>query len=189
MQKETLTPQESLDLISSMIKQAKGNVKYNSFYFLLWGWAIVFVNLVIYLLLTFTDLSNGKANLAWLSLLPVVLIYFIRGYTQTKKSPIVTHLEAVVGWLWITYFATILIIMGIINFQINSLILIITALPTFVTGKALKFKPLVVGGVLFWCFGITSFFIPFNVQYLVSSVAYGIGYLVPGYLLKRVNEG
>ena len=45
-----LTARESLDLIAAMIRQAKGNVQRNNFYFLLWGWVVVLANLGMYTL-------------------------------------------------------------------------------------------------------------------------------------------
>ncbi len=191
MKNETLTPQESLDLISSMIRQAKGNIKDNSFYLVLWGWAVAIVNFIIYLLLAFTDISNSKANLAWLILIPVMLVHIIHGYKETKSARIITPIGTIIDWLWITYSITIFGIISFgqfINFQISPVILIITALPTLVTGKSLKFMPLIIGGILFWLFGIVAFLVPYKVQYLISTVAYIVGYLVPSYLLKSIKE-
>ncbi|MFN8691848.1 MAG: hypothetical protein ACK5XL_17800, partial [Cyclobacteriaceae bacterium] len=47
---DKLSPQQSLELIQSMINQAKGNVRDNSFYYLLWGWVLVATHLGSYAL-------------------------------------------------------------------------------------------------------------------------------------------
>jgi hypothetical protein len=39
-QPETLSPEESLQVIRTMIEKAKTTVADNSFYFLLWGWLV-----------------------------------------------------------------------------------------------------------------------------------------------------
>ena len=55
---EKFTPEQSLDVITSMINQAKGNMQRSSFYFLLWGWTTVIANLGVYILIKFTSVAN-----------------------------------------------------------------------------------------------------------------------------------
>lgn len=55
---EPLSAQQSLALIESMIKQAKGKVSDNSFYFLVWGWVIALCNFAMYYIMKFTPYPN-----------------------------------------------------------------------------------------------------------------------------------
>jgi hypothetical protein len=90
-------------------------------------------------------------------------------------------------WLWLTFGITIFTLVAFgskINFQLNPVTLTITAVPTFLSGIMIRFRPLVWGGVSFWIFGIISFLVPRETQPLVGAVAILCGYLVPGYLLK-----
>jgi hypothetical protein len=75
-----------------------------------------------------------------------------------------------------------------INFQLNPLILLLVSIPTFVSGIILKFKPLIVGGILFWFFGLINFFVPLEYQNLIGALAMICGYLIPGYLLKGESK-
>ncbi len=45
-----LSARESLDIIAAMIREAKGNIQRNNFYFLFWGWLVVIANLGMYTL-------------------------------------------------------------------------------------------------------------------------------------------
>jgi hypothetical protein len=45
-----------------------------------------------------------------------------------------------------------------------------------------------IGGILFWVFGIISFLVPNEMQSLAGAVAILCGYLVPGYILKNKHE-
>jgi len=47
---------------------------------------------------------------------------------------------------------------------------------------------MILGAVVFWIAGIVCFLITYDWQLLVGAVAVALGYLVPGYLLKR-DEG
>ena len=72
--------------------------------------------------------------------------------------------------------------------QIGSII-VLTGLPTFVTGQLMRFRPLILGGVLFWVLGAVSYFAPMSMTVWLYIAAIFFGYLVPGYLLKRQEDG
>src|SRR5215469_16103976 len=50
----SLSPRESLDLITGIINKTKENFKANSFYFLLWGWLISIASFSFFLLHQYT---------------------------------------------------------------------------------------------------------------------------------------
>lgn len=182
---ENLTPQQSLELITSMINQAKGNIQRSSFYFLLWGWTIVIANLGVYLLLNFT--SAGNPFLMFGLTIPAAVISIVHG-ARNKASVVHTHLERVHNWLWFGFGVTgfILVVFGKqTNWQINPLVITMCAVPTFISGILLRFRPLMFGGLAFWLFGIASFLAPLDIQFLLGALAVAVGYLVPGYLLKK----
>jgi hypothetical protein len=78
-----------------MIQEAKGNMRRNGFYFLLWGWVIVVANLGMYVLQKF-DVPYPYAM--WLITIPAWIISFVRGYREGKAQRIVTHLDTVTMW-------------------------------------------------------------------------------------------
>ena len=186
---EHLTPQQSLDTITSMIKQAQGKMRKNSFYFLLWGWTVTLANFGMYGLMKFTDYEHPY--IVWIITIPAWIATMIYGSRQGRDAVVSTHLDRINMWLWICYGLTILpvvLFMNKINYNLNAIILIITAAPTFITGIMLRFKPLRFGGINFWIFGIICFLVDQQTQYLVGGVAILLGYLVPGYLLKTQYE-
>lgn len=181
---ENLSAEESLHIITSMINQAKGNVQKNSFYFLFWGWVVVIANLSVFTMLM---LNLSHPYYAWFIAVPAWLYTMLRSFRAGKKATNLTHLAKTNIWLWVTFGITILIVIFFgykINYQISPLILLICATPTFVSGIILRFKPLIIGGILFWIFAILGFIVPFEYQTLIAAIAITTGYLVPGYLLK-----
>lgn len=182
---ENLTAEQSLDLIASMIRQAKGNVQKNSFYFILWGWTIAVCNLGLFIMVTFTDISNPFW--IWLLTIPAAFISMWHGRQEERESTITHHLDTINKWLWMSYAVicfTIVMFGFKINYQLSPVILCMSAIPTFMSGIILKFRPLLISGVCFWICGAISFILPMNFQFLIASVAIATGYLVPGYLLK-----
>ena len=153
------------------------------------GWTITFANLGVYFLIRFTDVANPF--LMFSITIPSAIIAAIYGAKQSKMAMAPTHLDSIYKWLWIGFGITCIVLVAFgkqTNWQINPIIITMCAMPTFLTGILLRFTPLMVGGVVFWILGIISFLIPGENQFLLAAVAVTLGYLVPGYMLKR-SEG
>lgn len=182
---ENLSAQESLDLITGMIRQAKGNVRQNAFHFLLWGWVVIIANLGMYVLM---KTGYSRPYIVWLVTIPAWIISFYVGYRQGRSQRLTTHFDFISAWLWICFGVCIFTLIAFgskINFQLNPLIIIISAIPTFMSGYIVRFRPLMFGGVALWAFGIAGFLSPHQIQPLVGAAAVFCGYLIPGYLLKN----
>jgi hypothetical protein len=72
-----------------------------------------------------------------------------------------------------------------IGWQINPVIITLCAVPTLISGALLKFKPLIFGGIAFWVFGALIFISSVENQFLLAAIAVTVGYIIPGYLLKK----
>jgi hypothetical protein len=183
---EQFTAEQSLDLISGMIRQAKGNVSYNSKYFLLWGWCIALADLGMYALMRFTEYP--RPYLVWLISIPAIIVTIIFAMQEKRETATATVVERMIMWLWVVFFFILgpVIAFGFkINYQINPLILLMTAFPTAVTGIVLRFRPLIFGGIGFWIFSLLAFVVDAQTQPLIGALAMVLGYLVPGYMLKQ----
>lgn len=186
--RENLSAQQSLEIITAMIRQAKGNVSSNSFHFLLWGWTLAIANLGVFVLLRYTTVQN--ATLVFSITIISAVISAVYGARQSRSSTSRTILDAANTWIWVGYGVTCFTIVAFgykTNWQINPIVITMASAPTFVTGVMLRFRPLMFGGVALWLFGIMLFILPTDLQFLFSAIAIIIGYLVPGYMLKKSN--
>lgn len=185
MEKE-LSSQDSLALITDMIRKAKREVAGDgSFQILLWGWTISICNLGHYALM-----KAGVANsyLIWLLVIPTTVVSTVYGIRKGKKARVKTHLDIVISQLWIAVFVGIIIVLGFMNileFNQNPVILILAALGMFVTGTLIRVNLVKLGGVILGVGAIIAFTLPVMDQYLVAGIAIILGYLVPGYYLKK----
>ncbi|MBN3521193.1 hypothetical protein JYB62_14375 [Algoriphagus lutimaris] len=185
MEKE-LSSKDSLALITDMIRKAKREVAGDgSFQILLWGWAISICNLGHYALM-----KAGIANsyLIWLLVIPTTIVSTVHGIRKGKKARVRTHLDIVISQLWIAVFVGIIIVLGFMNileFNQNPVILILAALGMFVTGTLIRVNVVKLGGVILGIGAIVAFTLPVMDQYLVAGIAIILGYLVPGYYLKK----
>ncbi len=188
--KEPFSAHESLQLIESMIQQTKGKVSRSSFYFLLWGWVIALCNFAMYYLLNFSD-QPQYAPAVWMLCIPAWIATMIHGRRQEQAAGVSTHLDQINKWLWICLAITITpvwIFGAKINWMITPLILMPVGAATFLSGIIIRFRPLLLGGIIFWVAAVGSYFVGMDEQYLVGGAAIILGYVLPGYLLKHQKE-
>lgn len=190
MSERELTKDESLELISDMITQAKRNLaRGGSFYFLLWGWVVLLANLGHYLIAVY-DLYPYP-YIVWALTIPAAVASMWHGAMRSKKAHVKSHLDSVYGLLWLGVMISVLIIlffMGDVSYNTNAIILTFAGLGTFISGCMLRFNPLIMGGVALWVASIIAFNLAPIDQYLVGAVGILAGYLIPGYLLKKVES-
>lgn len=185
-----LTPEQSLATIQAMINEAKRSFHRMSFYFLLWG-----VLLIAATLFQFAMAWMGKPY-GWIALPVMGMVGGIGssmyGAREGKRQGAETMMDRVIVWIWTGFIITMLLMLActVATHQASGpMITILTGLPTFVTGTIMRFKPLTIGGILFWVIGGICFFVPDTVGAMLFVVAMLFGYIVPGYLLKRKEDG
>lgn len=190
MLEKELTKQESLNLITEMINQAKSNyTRGGSFFFLLWGWTVMLANFGHYYLEKFTDFD--RPHLIWALTLPSAVISIIYSVRLGKKSLVTTHLDRMYGQVWLAVGVGVivsLIFMSRIGFSHNPVILLFAGMGTFISGQMLRFTPLALGGIALWIAAVIGFSVPVVDQYLVGGIGILAGYLIPGYLLKSKEQ-
>ncbi|MCB9182690.1 MAG: hypothetical protein H6591_02135 [Flavobacteriales bacterium] len=189
---QTLTPEESLKVIESMIGQAKRSFSRLSFYFLLWGVLLTGAMLATYLL---DDLEPSiRHGLPWgVAGIAGGLISSVYGARQSKHEPVNNPMDRIVGWVWGGFVITMLLLLfGTLRNGIDpgAPITLLTGLPTFLTGQILRFRPLILGGLLFWACGIAMHFTTeAGILTALYCGAMVLGYIIPGLMLKRQEDG
>lgn len=188
---QTLTPEQSLRLIEESIRQAKRSFSRYSFYFLLWGILLTGAMLATYLLVNLEP--SVRHGMPWgVAGVAGGLISALYGSRQARREQVSNPMDRIVGWIWGGFVITLMLVLfGTLQRGIDPgpAITLLTGLPTFLTGQVLRFRPLIIGGVLFWCAGfgmhLTSDALLLTVLYCGAMLA---GYIVPGMLLKRQED-
>lgn len=185
MDEKELSPQESMDLIQSMIGRARKRYTDNSFYFLLWGWIVMLGSGIHFYLLEFTDYPYPF--IGWSFQIVGVIASIVKSVKDSKKQVVSNYTDKVYGWLWLTLgvsMFTIVLNAEMFDWSIVPFILILVSIGTFVSGAMMQFRPLQVGGVVFWLLSFLAFRVPEAYQMLIMSGSMLIGYLIPGYIMK-----
>lgn len=187
MEKENpMNEQESLKLIHQMIGVAKNSFRDDGTLYLMWGWLVLLSTLGHYVLLTQT--SFEYPHMVWLSMPLAGVFTAVFVARKAKNQKVKTHVDEFLGYLWIAFAVSIIIItlfMSKLGYdKTYPLIIILYGIGTFVSGGALRFRPLIIGGALNWPIAIWAFFVPFEQQILLLGLAVVCSYIVPGHLLK-----
>ena len=168
-----MNSEESLHFIEKMIRTAQEKVEDSSFYFLLWGWSVFIASMMQFYLLQI----NYEYNfIGWVILMPlsgiITLIYSAR--EDKNKPKVKTYVNDIMQYVMISFVVTLFIVLFFQSkLQLNTypMVLLIYGVWLFVSGGALKFKPLIAGGIINWALAVVSFFQPFNIQLLLLAIA------------------
>jgi len=184
-----LTGEESLKIITDMINRTKVNFSQSIFHLLLWGWLIFACSLAEYLLQRYT--AFAKPWLVWYLTIPGVLVSMIFGFLKGRKARIYTYGDMINMWTWLGYLVTMIILFILMKESLENVppfVLMLTGLPTFISGFTIKFKPLILGGVSMWLLSLVALFGGQVLAPFAVPVAMVTGFLIPAYLLKRMES-
>ena len=182
-----MTHQQSIEIITEMIGNAKKNLaRGGSFYFLLWGMVVAAANFIIFYLINFTSVSQWYY--VWFITIPAILATILYSRKQAMMASVKGPIDHLYGQIWIGVFIAMvitLVFMKEINYAINPIMLIYSGIGTYITGKLSRFQPLTVGAVVLWISSIILFLIPVHQQFLVAGIGILAGYVIPGLMLRK----
>lgn len=179
---------ESLALITSMIKKTQSSLQDNGFYFLLWGWLVFSASIGSYIL--FKLEMYDVAQYTWAVLMPIGgLISGIRGWRDGKKRKAKTYTEELLNYIAFAFLAALLIVLIFMSIYggwklAYPMIMMVYGMWLFISGGALKFKPLIIGGLINFACAIAGFYVHTFELILLLSFAVLAGYIIPGHMLN-----
>ncbi len=203
-----LTEQESLDLITKMISQAKNSYHDTGRSAMLWGTVVAVCALV-----KFTELQfnyNLGFDINWLSIAAIIPQIFI-SRKENKDRKVTTYDDIYMNYVWLGFGICIGLMILIINAMdyswqpvaaeyyklsgkrpsfhlfefVGPLFLLLYGMPTFITGAACKFKPMLWGGLFCWVCCVISVFTPVETDLLLVALSAIFAWLIPGIIMER----
>lgn len=179
-----MDPLQGLQKIAEVIGKTKENIKDQSFCFLLWGWLIAIASFSFFILHSYTSFTLYFLPFPILAIGGIIAtIYYYNG----KRYASETYLGYYLKILWLVLglgFILVVCINVAEHYPPFTYTILISGIGTLVSGVVLRFRPLIVGGVLFLLFSVASVFVTDSTKPLLQGIAVIAGYLIPGYLLK-----
>jgi hypothetical protein len=189
----------NMKIIEDMMYSARKEVKDNGAYFLLWGW-LVFIAAMGQVIIHWLGYDNNTiavgshvniamGGITWLILMPLGgILSVIISRRQQREEKVKTWFDDVMKYLWISFGVVLFIIlfaMGYLNVNLYPVVIALYGLGLFVTGGILKFKPLIIGGIVCWVLAMVSLFVTSEYSTICLALSVLIGYIIPGYILKK----
>lgn len=216
MQRETLikyvmesnfTEEQSLSVISEMIEQARNNLQKGSGNAMIFNGCMVAFVALLNIVLIFT-LPNPYASFhIWWLMAPVWLIDRMINKRQEKNAVVRTHIDKIISTIWsgfgITTALFLIVIFGYgiaqhnprIFILITPIIMLMCGLAEFITAKACRFKPFLIGALVMWG-GALACLATYLVwpnwsgvfHFFILAVCMLSAFTVPGYQLNKLAK-
>lgn len=198
MDNNSITPEESFNIINKAISNFKINYKENAQMFLLWGWMITIASFSHFIIIKILqskgayELMNIFSLCNWAAFIfTAFIIQFFMIRKKNKNKKVFSHLDNFINNLWkVTSLSMFIAIFLCIKLEIipPPIFLLIFGTATTITGIVIKFKPVIIGGFTFFLFCIATTFVSEENTLLITGFAVICGYLIPGYILKSAKE-
>tara|TARA_R110002049_G_scaffold104807_1_gene251390 strand:+ start:3138 stop:3707 length:570 start_codon:yes stop_codon:yes gene_type:complete len=178
--------EKRIQIIEEMIANAKSEFSYNGAHYLLWGWLVLAAALINYALL---EIVNYELHwISWPILMGVGgVITSIMAIKTEKNKRAESVINRAINQVWIGIGMAIIVLLVLMSrIGIESaypFFILLYGIGTFITGRLVKFSPLVYGGLSCFVLSIIASFQPFEFQLLLISLAVLLSYIIPGHLL------
>lgn len=191
MTNENFSPEQSLRVIQSMISKTKQDMSDNGIYFLVWGW-ITFIACTGQFVLKHIIKYEQHYQVWWLVVVGIVFSIWY-GIKEGRQRRVKTYVGEAMKYLWIgmgvSYFVLSMILSKVgWGSAVFPFFIMLYGLGTFVSGSIIKFRPLIIGGIIAWALAIGAAYVEYDYQMLFGAAAILISYIIPAYMLRFKNK-
>ena len=208
MEDKNLSGKESLELITQMINKAKNSYHDTGIGAMMWGAVITICSLV-----RLSEIHFGYRLPfdIYLLTLAAIIPQIIISIKEKKERKVKSYDDAFIDYLWLGFGISIFLLIHICNIIFNEwgvwadaqaivtgnkggfsfyefvapLFLMLYGMPTFVTGAACKFKPMLWGGLLCWVCSIITVYTPIKLDLLLTAFSALFAWFIPGLLMEK----
>ena len=207
-QEKQLTEKESLELITTMINKAKESYYDTGVSAIMWGALIAFCALEKYAELQFDyKLPFDIYLLTLVAIIPQVFI----SIKEKKERKVKSYDDVYMDYIWLAFGICIFLMIFIENAIFNvwepmaeeyqnltghsvryrfhefvsPLFLLLYGMPTFITGAACKFKPMLWGGIFCWVCCIVTIYTSIKIDLLLTAASAIMAWLIPGIIIEK----
>ncbi|MBL7729710.1 MAG: hypothetical protein JNM88_00915 [Chitinophagaceae bacterium] len=202
-----LTEKESLELIAAMITKAKDSYHSTGTAAMMWGAVVAICALVRLAELQFGfKLPFDIYLLTLVAIIPQVLI----SIREKKERKVKSYDETYMDYIWLGFGICLFLLIHAVNLMfrawepaaeaysqlsgkngfplyeyVHPLFLILYGLPTFITGAACKFRPMLWGGLFCWACSVATVYTPFKTDLLLTALSAIAAWFIPGLFMEK----
>lgn len=210
-QEKPLSEKESLALITMMINKAKDSYYDTGISAMMWGAVIAFCSLEKLAELQFGyRLPFDIYLLTIVAVIPQIIL----SIRENKERKVKSYDDAYMDYIWTGFGICIFLMIVITNVIYNNLdpairhynelakgrtdwtdfdfseftmplFLMLYGLPTFITGAACKFRPMLWGGLFCWACCVVALFTSIKIDLLLTAASAIMAWFIPGILMQK----
>jgi hypothetical protein len=208
MEDKKITYEESLQLINTMINKAKDAYHDTGVGAMLWGSVIALCSLVRLSEIQFGYKLPFDINLITLAaIIPQIFITI----KEKKERKARSYDDRFIDYIWLAFGISIFLLIHVVNLTfaawapvsqeyktlaghpsafkfsefVMPLFLILYGLPTFITGAACKFRPMLWGGIFCWLCSVITVYTPYKTDLLLTAFSAIMAWFIPGLIMER----
>jgi uncharacterized membrane protein len=189
MEEKTLSPEESLKIISQVISQARNKFEENGFIYVFWGILIAIAAFSQFILL-----QKEYFNINWYPylLMPLGALFTGFYYSKKKQQSIKNQISKMVSISWLTISVNILILGFIfapwLKQNLTPIILILLSVGILVSAGTIKSRLLYFSGLIINVSAFICFYLDWVYHPLLMGFVGILAMLLPGILLMVKNK-
>ncbi|MBI5856467.1 MAG: hypothetical protein HZB42_02355 [Sphingobacteriales bacterium] len=207
-QEKKLTEKESLELIATMINKAKDSYHSTGVGAMMWGAVIAICSFV-----KLSEIQFGYQlpfDIYLLTLAAIVPQVFLT-IREKKERKVKSYDDSYMDYIWMGFGISIFLLIHIINLVFRSwgpvsaeynvlaghpssfrfgefispLFLMLYGLPTFITGAACRFRPMLWGGIFCWLCSIATVYTSIRIDLLLTASSAIVAWFIPGLIMEK----
>jgi hypothetical protein len=126
--------------------------------------------------------------------IPAMIMTVMYSLKRHKRKRSRTYIGESMSYLWMGISISFFVLSLIISNQKEGwnysypFFILLYGLGTFVSGRILQFRPLIVGGIFNFILAIVASLVSFDYQLLIAATALLISYIIPGHLLPTLKK-
>jgi hypothetical protein len=180
-----------------MIEVSRKKLKRDGILFIFWGWALFFVSLSGYIGRSFVLTFTLENIIKIFEIVPPLLaVTFTIYYIIRQRKKVQTYIGISLRYVWISLFVSMVLVNLIqfnvlksINFELqHPIVMVLMAFAVTVTGGILRYRLIIIGGIVFGLLALLASFLKLQEQLLIESAAWIIAFIIPGHILYANRE-
>ncbi|NJO89202.1 MAG: hypothetical protein HC831_09790 [Chloroflexia bacterium] len=193
---ETFDETKSLAVIKEMIEVSQNKLKNDGILFIVWGWVMFYTYLTSFIQEHVITTYQIRMVIKYTGMLfGLFAVGFTIYYILKQRKKVQTYIGVSLRYVWISLFVCMVLVNLIqfnvlheINFELqHPIFMVLIALATVVTGGILRYRLIIIGGIVFGLLAYASSYFPLEKQLFLEATAWLIAFIIPGHLmyLKR----
>lgn len=194
---EQFDERQSLLVIQEMIQLSQRKINNDGILLIVWGYAASLPALIRYFKEILFLPNRVMFVLKFVDpVLPLLALAFTIYYIYNERKKVTTYIGASLRSIWISLFGcmvlTNLILANVtheVNFTLqHPLFMVLTAFAILVTGVILRYKLIILGGIVFGILAYIASFLILKDQMLLDGIGWFLALAIPGHLMYFKRE-